>query len=167
MVSRVRKDFKVQSAELKGQSLLRYSRGRRAIETIVDAVANRTQIAAHHKRFALASKFFEYVFEPLVADVNSVFYESGFHRFIGTLVYVSMLAKRERATELSRRFEMAARADDSQFRDLIALHVPDEREPIEQILRFCIQHRDAILRELEFVRSMGGWTLELNVTSLW
>src|SRR5262245_48838622 len=69
--------------------------------------------------------------------------------------------------ELSRRFELAARTDDSLFRDLISLHTASDREPIEQILLFCIYNREAILKELAFVRGMGGWTLELTVTSLW
>lgn len=167
LVARISKDFGVQGGELKGSRLLKYSRGRRAIEDIVDILADRAQVVVHHKAYALAGKFFEYTFEPLISDISSLFYTVNFHRFVAGVLYLNMFLEHDRAANLSSRFEEAVRVDDTRFRDLLAVHGPDDRDPVEQLISFCIYNRGPILRELERVRDGGGWTLELTLTSLW
>jgi hypothetical protein len=45
----------------------------------------------------LACKFFEYIFEPPLAEQNSIFYGCGFHLFIGNLLW--MLRARDASAE--------------------------------------------------------------------
>jgi len=107
------------------------------------------------------------VYEPLVSNINSLFYSLGFHLFIGNLVYMHTLGRRERALELASRFQEAVHGDDLTFRQITAAHAPAGKDPIEQIISFCVYNRDAILKELDEVKRMGGWVVELTSTSLW
>jgi hypothetical protein len=167
IAAEVRTDFRVQGDELKGRNLLKYSNGRKAIFQLINAVGSRAQLVVHHKEYALATKFFEYAFEPLVSDVNSVFYAIDFHKFIGNLLYLNVFLRQERAVELSGRFQEAVRGDDLRLRQIATILSPNTEDPIEQVISFCVYNRDSILRELEAVRQIGGWLVELTSTSLW
>lgn len=46
----------VQGGELKGQRLLRYVSGRRAVSEIVGSIGRRSQVALHDKEYALAGR---------------------------------------------------------------------------------------------------------------
>ncbi len=52
LAAKVRRDYRVQSPELKGRGLLAYSKWRRAIDLIVDAIGTRTLIAARRHAWA-------------------------------------------------------------------------------------------------------------------
>ena len=45
-------------------------------------------MALSNKRYALAGKFFEYIFEPVLAQKNRLFYERDFHKFVAMAVYL-------------------------------------------------------------------------------
>ena len=167
LVYRLTRDYRVQGGELKGSNLIRYKKGRRAIEDLIDVAAHTAQIVVHHKEYCLATKFFEYAFEPLVSEINSLFYRINFHKFVGNILYFNVLLRHERAQELSRRFEKAVRADDTELRAMFSVHSIKDDDPIEQLVAFGIYNRNAILRELKRVKQFGGWMLELTLTSLW
>ena len=167
LVKRVIRDYRVQADELKGRKLVRYARGRKAIEEIIRVTGSRTRLVVHHKEYALATKFFEYVFEPLVSTINSVFYEIDFHKFVGNILYLNMLAEHERARTLAKRFETAARGDDGPLRGMFSVHGTRDEDPVEQLIQFGVYNRDSILQELREVRRFGGWMLELTLTSIW
>ena len=59
LVKMVRRDFKIQAKELKGRQLLRTSKGRRAVSFLIQNCSPYTKIVIHHKKYALAAKFFE------------------------------------------------------------------------------------------------------------
>ena len=167
LVKRITRDYRVQAEELKGRKLLRYAKGRKAIEEIIKVIGSGTRLVVHHKEYALATKFFEYVFEPLVSTINSVFYEINFHKFVGNILYLNMLARHERARTLAERFETAARGDDAALRGMFSVHGIRDEDPVEQLIQFGVYNRDSVLRELREVRRFGGWMLELTLTSIW
>src|SRR5205809_2689957 len=70
IVARIIRDYRVQGNELKGRRLLEYARGRRAILDIIETIGRRAQAVVHHKEFALATKIFEYTYEPLISEIN-------------------------------------------------------------------------------------------------
>jgi hypothetical protein len=86
VVERTIRDFKLQGAELKGSRMLKTDAGRRAVTSVLKACAEDVRLVTHLKKFALACKFFEYIFEPPLAEQNSIFYGCGFHLFIGNLL---------------------------------------------------------------------------------
>jgi hypothetical protein len=167
LIAQVVKDFKLQGNELKGGRLLKHNRGRRAITWLADQVLERTQFVVHDKLYALAGKVFEYTFEPLISEINSLFYAVEFQKFIANMIYVNLRARNDRSRRLLMDFERAVREDDQSLRGLLAVHSPKDEDALEQIISFCVYNREAILRELAEVKKFGGWMLELTFTSLW
>lgn len=75
--------------ELKGANLMHTSGGKRAIQELFRRFENNVKIIFHHKKYALACKFFEYTYEPVIANKNSFFYQMRFNRFVAHLFYIS------------------------------------------------------------------------------
>ena len=86
-VERTLRDFKLQGTELKGSRFLKTENGRRAISALLKKYAPDARVVAHLKNYALAAKFFEYIFEPALSDQNSIFYNCGFHLYISNLLF--------------------------------------------------------------------------------
>ena len=63
--------FQIQGPELKGISLTKRQQGREAILWLWREAGQRSKIAVAEKVFALAGKFFEYMFEPSLASHSS------------------------------------------------------------------------------------------------
>src|SRR5271157_4905329 len=68
IVDQATRDFRLQGNELKGSRLLRTPQGQRAISLVIKKAASRAKMVIHLKKYALASKFFEYIFEPALSD---------------------------------------------------------------------------------------------------
>src|ERR1700730_7019548 len=81
------KDLRLQGTELKGARLLKTDAGRVAITRILNSCVPDARWVVHHKTYALACKMFEYIFEPPLANQNSIYYAAGFHRFISSLLF--------------------------------------------------------------------------------
>ena len=167
------RDYRLQGKELKGSNLLKNNLGRKAVASVLAETLPISQSVAYHKQFALACKLFEYIYEPVIANSSSVFYNIGFHKFVSNLLYVEMVATRGGvAQELLLDFEtMMRNADVSGLRTLFGLNraVVNPTMISEQTLGFAMAHRDAILEELESVKrsgSTGNWVLDLSDTSV-
>jgi len=80
--------FNIRSRELKGKNLVRTGKGREAISWLLSECRGIACIAISNKNYALAGKFYEYIFEPILQPQNSLFYAVGFHKFIANLLYV-------------------------------------------------------------------------------
>jgi hypothetical protein len=104
VVRKLLRDYKMQGNELKGKNLVRAGLGRRAIRSLIREVGSETHLVIHHKKYALACKFFEYIFEPVLAKQNSIYYEVGFHGFIANLIYFWTEARQESAVQLLTDF---------------------------------------------------------------
>lgn len=173
LVQRIMRDYRLQGKELKGSNLLKNNLGRKAVASVLAETLPISQSVAYHKQFALACKLFEYIYEPVIANSSSVFYNIGFHKFVSNLLYVEMVATRGGvAQELLLDFEtMMRNADVSGLRTLFGLNraVVNPTMISEQTLGFAMAHRDAILEELESVKrsgSTGNWVLDLSDTSV-
>src|SRR5213593_3514807 len=90
VVERTVRDFRLQGTELKGSRMLKTDAGRRAVTFVLKTCAENVRLVTHLKKFALACKFFEYIFEPPLAEQNSIFYGCGFHLFIGNLLWMML-----------------------------------------------------------------------------
>mgnify|MGYP000376040081 CR=1 FL=1 len=75
------KKYKIQTAELKGTNLLtqKSGKGKEAILEILRHFNGKYKVSIHNKKFALACKFFEYIFEPIIASSSTLFYKNNFH----------------------------------------------------------------------------------------
>ena len=169
LVSRLRKDYYVQSDELKGRLLLRYAKGRRAVAEVFKQLNGRHKTAVFEKRYSLACKFFEYIFEPVLATHSLVFYALRFHIFIANLLYLHFKQKARYAEDIFVEFQEFMRGfDGASFKILTSkLHLPGMPPVLELIGAFVVANMESVREEIETVAGVGGkWTLDLSSTAL-
>lgn len=162
--------YGVQNGELKGANLIKYNKGRKAISEILKKFEGRIKISISNKKYALAAKFFEYIFEPCFSEINSLFYNINFHRFIANMLHMEFVARGAGAEEIFTEFEAIMRNTDQLDLDsLFSSTVHPENSPIMiQIREFAISQKDAIRKELDCLPGdgVGKWILDLTDTAL-
>lgn len=169
-VDRVINDYKVQSNELKFSKLIKYSRGQEAITYIFKTFHERMKVIVCHKKYSLAGKFYEYIFEPTIASINSLFYDTNFHRFIANALYLEFQLQKKYAEEIFEDFYKLMKVlTYENLNYMFTYSNTDENSPFIQMVKtFCICHKKIINEELESLKGfgVGKWTLDLTVTSL-
>jgi hypothetical protein len=103
----------------KFENLKKYSKGRKAISEVLEKYTNCTKLVIHNKKFSVACRFFEYVFEPVLASKNSIFYSIEFHKFISNLIYLHLQVEPQSAEDLLDNFEKMMRSKSPETRDEI------------------------------------------------
>lgn len=173
LVEQAVRDFNLQGAELKGSRLLKTVQGRRAISYLIKSAASYAKIVVHLKKYALASKFFEYIFEPAFSACNSLYYLANFHRFIGHIMYCWFVARTESAEQLFEEFsDMMRSLDPGKMgaifpKDVLLINTDDV---INSIAIFAFLNRRHVSKELFVIRGDGSnpnWVLDLTMTSLY
>lgn len=169
-VARVIRDFRVQSGELKGSSLLRYNNGRKLVDSVIDHFEGRMKVSISSKKYALACKFFEYIFEPCVANSNSIFYGVGFHEFIANVLYLDFRYSTVNAEEIFASFEdyMRRLAVDGKHSIFPTSSNDAGTGVLGQIVEFAQLNRAIITEEIEDLKGSGTgkWILDLTNTCL-
>lgn len=162
--------YKIQNGEIKGGNLLKGVRGKRAIDEIIQNFKGRFKVSVSDKKYALAGKFFEYIFEPAISSANSIFYNINFHRFISNMLHVEFSVRGVMAEDIFEDFERLMRTGD--FEGLKALFSASRNEGIspflEQIYDFAMHNKDSVVRELDGYAGEGAgkWVLDLTNTAL-
>ena len=133
---------KTQAREIKGSNLTSRPRGRTAITWLLENTAEYVKLAAINKRYALAGKFFEYIFEPVVAEKNSLFYAVDFHRFVAMALYLYDAVGHAFGAHVFESFQRLVR--DPGSAKVTDLHPPndlniDEQNPLRYMLTFAIR----------------------------
>lgn len=166
-------DFRIDGAELKGSRILGHNKGRLAACWIAQQVGPHSLVSAHHKKYCLATKFFEYVFEPVLAEQNSIFYNIGFHRFIANLLYFEALQSSSTAISALDAFQaLARRQPNSLVTNLFPKLIvePGYSEVLEDIAEFVRIHSDFIAAEfakMSVLQPVHRWMLELSSSALY
>jgi hypothetical protein len=167
IVAQVKADFPL-GKELKGSRMLSNSPGRKAAAFIFDKLAHRSITVVADKRFALAGKLYEYIFDPVV-EGNSALYNVGFHKCLTNLLYFQLTSRNPSAVDLLTRFQKAVRTQD--FTGLVVSAKSKTTDTQESKLatnlgRFCFEQQ-ALIGE-EFIPSgnelVDKWGLELSAT---
>lgn len=170
VVSRIIKDYRVQGTELKGKNLTRFNKGRHAIDEIIKSYEGRVMISLSDKKYALAGKFFEYIFEPAISDISNLFYESNFHLFIANILYMEFNSRGAGAEEIFKEFEDLMRdMDEARLQNLFSSSVHRENSAVlTHIREFAQQRRADISQELKNLRDSptGKWILDLTGSAL-
>ena len=156
--------------ELKWSSLRGSERGRKAISWLLSESSEYSRVITADKVYALAGKFFEYIFEPALSERNSLFYAIGFHKYVATLLYLSYRATDPHvARTLTGFVEMMKNVAPSQLDSVLSpLSNFDQSDPLGMVYAFALCHRDSARREI----GTGGsddalrWPLELSMTAL-
>lgn len=165
-VKRITRKFNLQGQELKGKNLAKHGRGRAALSEILDEYADDIYVNVYEKRYALACKFFEYTFEPILSSHSALFYGIDFHRFIAQLMYLELSALCPGIGDSFAAFEDVMRKGDySRVRDILAPGGtnPNLLEPTNMVLCFLEIHRERFCREIEDARDSSSWVLDLSL----
>lgn len=164
------KKYGIQGGELKGSRLVQFNKGRKAIDEIFNHFEGRIKLSISEKKYALACKFFEYIFEPCISDINSLFYGIGFHKFIANILYVEFLARGAGAEQIFGDFESLMRSRKTEGLEAIfSSSTHPENSPILIQIREFAQHRvDDIRAELASLGDdgVGKWILDLTNSAL-
>ncbi len=157
--------YKIQNGELKGRQLVNSTKGKRAVIEILNHFNGCIRAAVMNKKFALACKFFEYIFEPAIASKSSLFYYEDFHKFISNILYLDFMLKGEDAEVIFHEFEAFIRKGEfDNITLLFSEYYPDETfPPLIHILEFAYAHQKTIIQE---INTLPTWTLDLTATSL-
>ena len=162
--------YNIQNGELKGKNLVKFNRGRKAIDEVFLTFEGRIKVSISNKKYALACKFYEYIFEPCISENNILFYNINFHRFVSVLLYVEFASKSKGAEEIFIEFEQLMRDKDLTKLPSIfnsSIH-PDNSSSIIQIREFAQCQVKNIIDELESLPGdgIGKWLLDLTDTAL-
>lgn len=173
LVEQVIRDFRLGGLELKGSRLLKTNQGRRAISFLLRKVAPQAKLVVHLKKFALASKFFEYIFEPTFSDCSSLFYDLNFHQFISNVLYVHFIASPQSAEQLFEEFAGMMRSlDPSRMAafspgDVLLVNPDDVMKSIALFAFLNKRHLDEELASIRGHEGVQHWVLDLTMTSLY
>ena len=165
--------FRIQSRELKGTSLLKSPKGRRAISLLLERCLPNSKCVVIHKKYALACKLFEYIFEPALSEDSSIFYHLGFNKFVSTLLYAESRTGDRWNRILFDRFEQLLQSQSLEDIELFFDQGPTKRRTrsvAREVVTFAHAQRSAIVEELQTIRSLGHtgkWTLDVTYTAVY
>jgi hypothetical protein len=168
LVNAFRSSHHIQSDELAFN--MQRPKSRQQAIALLHQLPSISRVAIFNKQMALACKFYEYVFEPVVKDFNSFYYEIDFHRYISQMIYLFNMHKEELSSRMLLEFERLMRK--RQIGPAVALfgviESTAEDNPITWVRRFSSIHADKIRQEVE-ARTRDGvkqWTLDLTISAL-
>ncbi|HFD0317697.1 DUF3800 domain-containing protein [Serratia marcescens] len=167
-VEYIMQKYSINADELKGSTLVNSRRLQPAVDELLNHFKGRMRVIVNQKKYALSGKFFEYIFEPVLALKSSMFYSLNFHLFISNIMYFSLTAKDEFSELLHSRFEDFSRGK---------IHVDEFIEPIgeskhsdimAEIHDFAKYNISIIEEEYAGLEGTGidKWLLDLTSTSL-
>lgn len=170
IVGEVRTRFGI-SGELKASKLLTFNRGQKAVDFVLDCVVPRTHAVFHEKKCALAGKFYEYVFEPVLP--HSFFYDIGFNKFIANLIYLEVLAAPSVTQPWLLDFQQYVRTGDLSHLHGVASGLPASAVAsiLGDVVAFASLNREAVTDEIEGLRQESGrmnpWVLDVTSSALY
>ncbi len=161
----------LQMPEWKGSKMLKTRRGREAALAVFDAVRDRSITTVVDKRFALAGKLFEYIFEPTIAAFSAPLYQAGFHKFVANLLYIHLRASASPVEDLLIAFQDGVRSNDLS-KLTSALAAPGSSEGANQFADAITQYTRANAKVIGKEITKTGislhdkWGLDLTTTCL-
>lgn len=167
MVLHLKATYKLQGNDLKGKNLVRSTNGQKALIDLYNRYGHQVKIIFHHKKYALSCKFFEYIFEPVISEVNQFFYQRDFQKFIANFLYEIVSTKGQSAETIFVKFQELMKGSDLKgIFDTLSASV-DSNKIVRQIFGFATMHRETILSELSFLGGAQPWVLDLAQSALY
>lgn len=168
-VNNIIKKYQIQGGELKGRNLLKSQNGKKVIAEILSTFKDRLKVSVYDKKFTLACNFYEYIFEPPLSEKNLIFYYIKFHQFISNILYLHFESRSQDVEKIFSDFQELMRSfDETKLNYFSSSKTPDSSPIIDNIMTFCIHHKDTINEELNSLRetNTGKWILEISRTAL-
>lgn len=169
-LDKLKADFSFQGKELKATRLKKRGDWEDLSNRICEISDQRSRVVTFDKRAALAGKFFEYFFEPVLAKNSLAFYRIDFHRYIMNTITSLMWKSGADYSGLSAQMQAFMRSfDPAEAPDIFGA---GGQHPIEmqRIQSFCLGYANQIEAETEHLRpendETGKWALDLTSSSL-
>ena len=161
LVDHIIKKYKIQNGEIKGGKLVKHNKGRRAIDEMLTSLNGKMRVSVSDKKYALAGKFFEYIFEPSLARINSVFYKLNFHKFVSTMLYLEFVSRGAYAEELFEEFESLILSY-ANLSDMLAERgISVNRSTIYRwFIEYSPKLRKKLRRNYQFIKTDSSWQLD-------
>jgi hypothetical protein len=156
------------NGEVKGSSLItsRNPRRREAVVSLLSDLASRTWVAIFEKRFCLAAKFFDYVFDPILLPKIGMFHGLKFAHFLANLLLLYTPKDQDVATLLGEFADLANGKDD-RFGAGLPLDL-DLRNATDCIKAIVSTHLPVVREHTREARELafGKWLLDLTSSAL-
>lgn len=168
LVAAVSAEFALNAKELKGSKLCRSPKGQRAVLKILESLGGRFRYIAINKRYAAASKVFEYIVEPTISDCSWFFYAQRLHYFVADAVYAET---RVESKEILSGLATAIRERNPEkaFEALQTLPSPGSMATVLSVLKeLAANNRDEIIAEFTTLQGLdqAKWVMDLSGTAL-
>lgn len=169
LVAELRARFRIRDTEIKGMALYRRPYALEAIGWLLGELGDRASVAVSDKLYSLACKFFEYVFEPVLARNSLFFYERGFHLHVANVIWAHLVRGDLSTARIADRFETLMRRRRGEPQRFFEPHDTDgQPDPIDAIQRFAHACRVEIEEEMAGLADENGrvkWVLDLSFSS--
>lgn len=175
LINIIRANYPTQAQELKFKNYSKSSKCEEFCLFVIDLLKDYAGVVVFDKKFALCAKFFEYMFEPVIANFNSYFYAANFHLFITYRIY--NLLGNLKQTPLLANFENVMTHDNkylefqnfaSDLSPKLSIQRKSKRTFEENIYTFISLNRSLIEQELQDLSGntpTDKYTLDLTTTA--
>ena len=154
--------------EVKAASLSKSVTGQKFLIELWEKFGNHVKFVMHDKKFALACKMFEYVFEPVFCDVNTLFYQINFHKYIAISMYNLFTNSNHSAEQLFTNFyAFIKNKGDKSLNEYVTSCGIVKTSPLFYFCEFCNQHKTEIASDIDFTDKQDKYILDLTLTSLY
>ena len=164
----LKSNYKYSNTEVKGTNVVKHTVGQKLLRELWLLCAEKTKFFLVDKKFALAAKMFEYVYEPVFADHNVIIYNSGFHIFFTNFLYWNYFTKSDASAEsIFANFQEFIKEGKKKIDFVNSIKpVPKEDDPLYSFFKFCQLYKDKIASDITFTDSFETWILDVTDTGL-
>lgn len=169
IVEKIIKDYGIQNGEIKSGNLVKSQKGLRALDEVLEILDGRYKICICDKKYVIAGKFFEYIFEPALAQKNSIFYRINFHRFITDYLHLKLVTQDKSAEVIFEEFyKVMKEGVDTPTASLFKIVSTASDLVLDQIQKFAHYNKDSFLEEMDgyLGNGSGKWLLDITTTCL-
>lgn len=169
-LEQLKADFGLQGHEMKATRLKKRGDWEGLSNRICEISDQRSRVVTFNKRAALAGKFFEYFFEPILAENNLAFYRIDFPRYMMNTIHSLMMSSGADYAVLTTQMQKFMRSfDPDDAPDIFGVAGQHPIE-IERVLEFCSGYSAQIAATTHHLRSdnneTGKWALDLTSSAL-
>lgn len=169
LIAELRARFRIRDPEIKGMALYQRPYALEAIGWLLGELGDRASVSVSDKLYSLACKFFEYVFEPVLARNSLFFYERGFHLHVANVIWAHLVRGDMSTARIAGRFEALMRRRRGEPQLFFEPHdAAGQPNPIDAIQRFAHACRSPIEKEMAGLADENGrvkWVLDLSFSS--
>jgi len=156
------------NGEVKVTSLMTSTNPQRrdAVVQLLSAIASHTSVAIFEKRFCLAAKFFDYVFDPILLPRIGLFHALRFGHFLANLVLVYSNRDQD-IPRLLAEFSDLVNGRDTRFGAGLPADL-NLRRPMDCVKAIVVRHAELVRDEIAEAQQLafGRWLLDLTCAAL-